>query len=222
MIHIDIAFVVSHYYTIQSTLDTFLLVCTSFYTWSNKHSITLKTHFCLLMASVNDTLSKHSTHKSNMFLHQLKAYLRTSGKSMSEIIPGQLYLGNWENSILLDHKITHVVNMTREIPNFHKSRSNITYLNLTLTDSEEQLIYDYIPIVIEFMRGAIERGGIVFVHCVAGMSRSASMVIAYLMKRNGWSYETSLKFVVERRKIVKPNKGFEIALKRFEQHCASE
>jgi hypothetical protein len=48
----------------------------------------------------------------------------------------------------------------------------------------------------------------VLVHCMAGMSRSASMVIAFVMKARRMPYDTALRFVKERRPICMPNPGF--------------
>ena len=48
------------------------------------------------------------------------------------------------------------------------------------------------------------------------MSRSASVVIAYLIQSRHLSYSDALKFVRERRLCVKPNRGFVIALKEWE------
>lgn len=47
-----------------------------------------------------------------------------------------------------------------------------------------------------------------FVHCVQGRSRSATMVLAYLMKYRGMSLNDSFKFVKEKRPIICPNATF--------------
>ena len=42
----------------------------------------------------------------------------------------------------------------------------------------------------------------------AGVSRSASVVIAYVMKKLDLGYKDAYKFVKERRKVIHPNPGF--------------
>jgi protein-tyrosine phosphatase len=72
------------------------------------------------------------------------------------------------------------------------------------------------------------------VHCAAGVSRSATIVIAYtisfkisietlviclfgsyVMKKHQWDYETAFDFVQKRRPIVYPNEGFIKQLKVY-------
>ncbi|KAL0175932.1 hypothetical protein M9458_028262, partial [Cirrhinus mrigala] len=53
-----------------------------------------------------------------------------------------------------------------------------------------------------------KNGQAILVHCKMGVSRSASTVIAYLMKQQGWALDHALNHVRERRPIVQPNEGF--------------
>lgn len=54
------------------------------------------------------------------------------------------------------------------------------------------------------------------VHCTKGRSRSVTIVVAYLMYRNGWSVTQALSFVRQRRPEVDPNIGFLDALRTFQ------
>ena len=57
----------------------------------------------------------------------------------------------------------------------------------------------------------------VLVHCQAGVSRSATIVIAYLMKTCNMNFEQSLSFVKLQRSVIDPNNGFRRQLMQFEK-----
>ncbi len=61
----------------------------------------------------------------------------------------------------------------------------------------------------------MEEGGCL-VHCQAGVSRSASFIIAFVMKRIKCSLEQAYTFVKQRRPMVFPNFGFQHQLKKLE------
>eukprot|EP00270_Netrium_digitus_P018637 TRINITY_DN7117_c0_g1_i1.p1 TRINITY_DN7117_c0_g1~~TRINITY_DN7117_c0_g1_i1.p1 ORF type:complete len:208 (+),score=61.68 TRINITY_DN7117_c0_g1_i1:235-858(+) len=56
----------------------------------------------------------------------------------------------------------------------------------------------------------------ILVHCLAGMSRSVTVVVAYLMKTKGMSFREALFYVKQRRAIAQPNSGFVRQLEQFE------
>jgi len=58
--------------------------------------------------------------------------------------------------------------------------------------------------------------GACLVHCGAGISRSATLVIAYMMRKSKWPLDKALKHVQACRAAVRPNNGFMQALRDFE------
>ena len=52
------------------------------------------------------------------------------------------------------------------------------------------------------------KGGKTLVHCMAGVSRSASLIMAYLMKYKGMSLRGAYDFLKTKREIIHPNTGF--------------
>jgi protein-tyrosine phosphatase len=53
------------------------------------------------------------------------------------------------------------------------------------------------------------------VHCQMGISRSATVIIAYLMKRFKWSYGMARDYLRECRPSIYPNSGFVRQLKEW-------
>jgi dual specificity phosphatase 12 len=57
------------------------------------------------------------------------------------------------------------------------------------------------------MKEGMSKGG-VLVHCYAGVSRSATCVIAFLMQEKNMSFEEAFTFASKKRPVIFPNMGF--------------
>ena len=99
------------------------------------------------------------------------------------IIP-HLFLGSIGSASNLkqleNFKITHIVCAVSGIKNFFPDK--FKYLNINLLDSEKEDIKKYFSQSYEFIDKAIKNNGNVLVHCHAGVSRSSTILIAYIMK----------------------------------------
>lgn len=125
-------------------------------------------------------------------------------------ITEQIYLGNYKDASnkewLEKNNITHVINATKDLPNYFPD--TYKYLQLHLDDTMHQSLYEVLEPSYQFIRGAIGNGGTVFIHCLAGVSRSVSILIYFLMKTNGSTYLKTLDFIRRKRLIANPNPGF--------------
>ena len=135
-----------------------------------------------------------------------------------EIIP-HLYLGSIGSASNLKElqncKITHIVCCARGIKNFFPN--NFKYLNLDLLDSETVDIKKYFEESGKFINEAIKNNGNVLVHCHAGVSRSSTILIAYVMKYQGMKLDKVLELLRSKREKVNPNEGFIKQLKEYEK-----
>jgi hypothetical protein len=61
---------------------------------------------------------------------------------------------------------------------------------------------------VKFIHESRLEGNNVYVHCAAGISRSTSMICAYLMTHLGMSFDAALAHVVNCRSAACPNDGF--------------
>ncbi|CAL0327972.1 unnamed protein product [Lupinus luteus] len=122
-----------------------------------------------------------------------------------------IYLGSEtvaKNHELLMHKgITHVLNCVGFVcPEYFKS--DFVYKTLWLQDSPTEDITSVLYDVFDYFEDVRDQGGRVLVHCCQGVSRSSSLVIAYLIWRNGQSFEDAFQFVKSVRGVTNPNMGF--------------
>ncbi|XP_019500672.1 PREDICTED: protein phosphatase Slingshot homolog 3 isoform X3 [Hipposideros armiger] len=127
----------------------------------------------------------------------------------SRIFP-HLYLGSEWNAANLEelqrNRVSHILNMAREIDNFYPER--FIYHNVRLWDEESAQLLPHWKETHSFVEAARAQGTRVLVHCKMGVSRSAATVVAYAMKQYGWSLEQALRHVQELRPIARPNPGF--------------
>ncbi|RWS21286.1 protein phosphatase Slingshot-like protein [Leptotrombidium deliense] len=130
-------------------------------------------------------------------------------ESPSEICE-YLYLGTeWNASNLEELKhngITRILNVSREIDNFYPGMFD--YYNVRVYDDETAELLRHWEETYRYIQEARKEGGKVLVHCKMGISRSASVVIAYLMKYKNWSLSKTLEYVKKKRNCIKPNTGF--------------
>lgn len=57
----------------------------------------------------------------------------------------------------------------------------------------------------------------VYIHCLAGISRSGMVTVAYLMSKNNWTRDEALAFVRKSRPIADPNPAFMDRLLEWEK-----
>ncbi|KAG8645106.1 hypothetical protein MANES_10G037800v8 [Manihot esculenta] len=112
-----------------------------------------------------------------------------------------------DREILKQNGITHVLNCVGFVcPEYFKT--NFVYRTLWLQDSPSEDITSILYGVFDYFEDVREQGGRVFVHCCQGVSRSTSLVIAYLMWREGQSFDDAFQYVKAARGIADPNMGF--------------
>ena len=72
-----------------------------------------------------------------------------------------------------------------------KQNIAVTYLKIPLEDEDLSEIDEYFEAAYNFITLNLEENNsnVIFVHCSAGMSRSATIVIMYLMKKYNLSYD---------------------------------
>lgn len=127
---------------------------------------------------------------------------------MNQIVNG-LYLGSYKDAhnyeLLVRSGITHIVNLSR-LPDFYPD--SFSYLHIDIEDDEEADINRYFTRTSRFIHNAILNGGIVLVHCMAGISRSPTIVIAYLVQKRKLSLNQAMLTVKSMRPQIDPNEGF--------------
>jgi protein-tyrosine phosphatase len=87
---------------------------------------------------------------------------------------------------------------------------------IRVEDSSKTDLLSYFTETSQWIDAIRKKGKGVLVHCRAGISRSATIVVAYVMKKNNWSAERALEYVASKRSQIDPNRGFRRQLEEYE------
>ncbi|XP_072162988.1 dual specificity protein phosphatase 3-like [Diadema setosum] len=159
-------------------------------------------------------------------VHELEEILWANGMSYSrrlnsvDLVYKDIFIGGEfiakDKARLKQLGITHIINCAQgtghaflvDTDQEYYEDVNIKFLGLPVCDTHMANIKQHFETAARFMDDALQKGeGRVLVHCYQGISRSATIVIAYLMLRHGMTAQDATRTVRERRDIS-PNSGF--------------
>ncbi|EKX54758.1 hypothetical protein GUITHDRAFT_149854, partial [Guillardia theta CCMP2712] len=122
-------------------------------------------------------------------------------------------IGSVKNpSALKQLGITHVLVLCSE--KFLKDPEISYQVVNDIEDSANANLFQRLPSLCEHIEASAKKGGIL-VSCFQGKSRSAAVITAYLMQRDGLSLEQALELVRAARPRAQPNLGFIADLRRW-------
>lgn len=137
---------------------------------------------------------------------------------------GEIFISNAEcaldKSLLKKLNITGVINAAEgEVQSgYHYYQDiGIDYLGLALVDLPHENISLYFDKAANFIDQCLARKGKVLSHCAMGISRSATIVVAYLIKYCGMDTFEAISFLRQKRGIINPNPGFIKQLQQFQK-----
>lgn len=153
--------------------------------------------------------------------------------SVSRITKNILLTNVWnalDISLLAQHQVTHVVSAMKDehipqevlsgawfkhggsipLPNGQGRYPRPKRIEVPLDDSPKAPLLSLLERAVDFIRGAVanSENAVILVHCFQGVSRSSSVVLAYLMDAEEMTLEEAMKMVKAKRPIIKPNAGF--------------
>ncbi|XP_054852914.1 dual specificity protein phosphatase 18 [Eublepharis macularius] len=134
-------------------------------------------------------------------------------------ITDNLFISNGEAAnnklFLYANQITTVINVSVEVVNTYFP--GIYYIHVPVVDAPTARLYDFFDAVADKIHTVELNEGRTLVHCAAGVSRSAALCIAYLMKYHSMSLVNAHAWVKACRPIIRPNIGFWRQLIQYEE-----
>ena len=139
-------------------------------------------------------------HKDNIY-EPIQFINYNTNNIIDDIIPNKLYIGNSNSNnifYLQKHNITHVV-CVEELPPI--KYPNIYYTHISINEKNPPTLTELFNNVFEM----IEKSETTLIYCYKGVSRSATFICAYLMKKYNLTYTSALIFLKNRRTYVDIN-----------------
>jgi len=186
-----------------------------------------------------DPNASKSLHESPSISDLCKVSTNDSLADPNKPEGGKLYLGGWRTSAYVhvtQKRIGLIVNAALVIDILAATSHGATWLEdcqrlenegvkfvrLPWHDTDRQRLWkdkpwDQLIEAVRAVYNALKNGHNVLVHCRKGRSRSATIVIAYLMARRGYSREEAILHVLNRRPSIAPNTYFLTQLWEFER-----
>ncbi|CDW74386.1 UNKNOWN [Stylonychia lemnae] len=146
-----------------------------------------------------------------------------SVSAMNKIIDN-LWLGDmvgaYNKFLLKRNGITHILTVAQGI--MPKFPTQFHYKIINILDMPSANLKQHFQSCIKFIKDAVAEGGTVYVHCYAGVSRSATIIIAYLMQEHGMTFLDGMQHVRKCRWFINPNDGFKRQLQAFNRELANK
>lgn len=140
---------------------------------------------------------------------------------LSEIVPN-IFISSEvvakNGDILRRAGITHILNTCEQVC---QSAEGFTKLAFRMNDGGGDTIFSTIWRAVAFIEDALENNGKVLVHCQEGVSRSTSIVIGYLIIKEGYDYPKAFKTVRSCRRVASPNPRFIAQLMQLSEICGT-
>lgn len=132
---------------------------------------------------------------------------------IATIIDKHLYLSDAANAgnyqLLQQYGIKQILTVGAELPK-HQTDQFVT-CHLSIDDHPSVDIFQHFEDCHEFINRAPT-----LVHCYAGVSRSVTVVLSYLIRYSGMTLEQAIEYCRQKRPVIKPNRGFIRQLREYE------
>ncbi|KAE9399952.1 phosphatases II [Gymnopus androsaceus JB14] len=151
-------------------------------------------------------------------LSRWAAAVRTNNPGLvsrpASLIVPRLYLSGYDTAMdekqMLTLGVTHVVSILEWSPELPAFIPPANRLHIALQDTANADVLGHLGETTRFVKAALEENvtNVVLIHCFQGVSRSATVVCAYLISTQDMTAAESITFVQSKRREVSPNNGF--------------
>ncbi|XP_033741301.1 platelet binding protein GspB-like isoform X2 [Pecten maximus] len=132
-----------------------------------------------------------------------------------------LYLGSHRDAMSQDiiqvNDISYILNVSTTCPQPPFIQEG-HFFRIPVNDNYSAKMMPFFEEAFQFLDKVREANGCVLVHCLAGISRSPTLAIAYVMKHLNMSSDDAYRYVKDKRPTISPNFNFLGQLLEFEKN----
>lgn len=175
---------------------------------------------------VLDTITEWGRNFRDVTYGQSKGTMYSEIRStISEVITGKLYLTGRFGVVKMIAEAAEpllVISITESSLSLGPEKSNVQIVRIPVLDVPESYLKDHFNAISSQIQQALENDVKVVVHCEYGVSRSATLVLAYLMKEQHMTLTEAHDYLLEKRFWINPNPGFWSQLLEYETEQKKE
>ncbi|CAE1157466.1 DUSP [Acanthosepion pharaonis] len=202
----------------QLTGDNFLVVLLHKLSSAFKSVTLLKGGF-LVFQAMHPSLCESKSNKCTSLTSLSQPCLPISNVGPTRILHF-LYLGSQRDAMSQDiiqvNGISYILNVTttcKQPPFIQESH----FLRIPINDNYFDKMLPYFHDAFQFLDKVREANGCVLIHCLAGISRSPTLAIAYVMRHLKMSSDDAYRYVKDKRPTISPNFNFLGQLLEYEK-----
>lgn len=153
-------------------------------------------------------------------------YYYSSNSWEANHITDNIWLGSFasacDREALKKRNITRIITAAYDVGAVFPRDTEIIYLNIPVIDDPSEEIAKHFDKAVDFIEESIAAGRGVLVHCIMGVSRSSTLLCAYLMKKRLMTLMMAVEFIKAKRPKAEPNEGFLRQLLEYERRKPSK
>lgn len=200
-------------------------------TYCQKHNSNLKlcsgcflAAYCSNDCAQRDWIGKHAIEEDEENEHAMDLILGSGKKGEWGIWLGGLkafrdkqMVGHMDAVVTALGPDYNEADLIQRVSSYVKA-SGVEIKRIVIWDHKDENIAQYFEEVASFVQKHKEMNHHILIHCAAGRSRSASLLIYYMIRYGGFaSVGEAIQFVEKIRPTINPNKGFLKQLKEAEK-----
>ena len=169
-------------------------------------------NFYYYLRENDELISKNKNPKRVNGNNSIYSNIETFNLSASKI-DNNIYLGSSINAAnykeLKDIGIKCIINVTKAISNYYEDNEDeFDYYRISVEDIENESIINNLDLVYKYIDRQIKKNKKILIHCFAGRSRSAAVVLFYLIKKYNLNIKEAYDLILKKRHVVNINKSF--------------